>query len=509
MSHLHAQLKEKELLVRYYFLVLLFLVQGPFSYDIHAKPIWKKKWIEVVTPNFVITSQLNEKKTKKLAEDLENFRLVVALVTNIEGAVVANIPTHITVFSKRFSDLGFESNIGGAMIPLLRSNQMLVFSTRGISDLHIIQHEYVHFLMRNHNSLEYPPWFEEGFAEFLATVKIDDAHFTYGDISKNRIDWLSYNRWKPYDWLLNVRDVFSLKPKASAMYYAQAWALTHYLQLGRDSKVVAEEMSEYLRLRYEGIEPVPAFETAYNLPVKKLRGQIKKYLGRHIKYYKIKLKRPFTAFDTAIKAVPADVVASRIGFLCLIRGENENAKKYFSAALELNPSNTNALTGMGDVLKFAGKYGEAEPLYRKALEIEPNNALYHLDYGEYYFDMAGVEQNISHKIELYRQSRAHFENSLRLDSKNPETLAMYARSYLDLGERIELALDYLIEAQNQLPSHPEIKLLLAQAYVKMGFIEEAKRVLRIVLSWSHHSASELAVKLLKSIDPDFRPAEDV
>ena len=51
--------------------------------------------------------------------------------------------------------------------------------------------------------------------------------------------------------------------------------------------------------------------------------------------------------------------------------EFDNAKKFISKALSINPENLNALNAMGFANGRSGDYPEAIKYYKKALEIEP------------------------------------------------------------------------------------------------------------------------------------------
>lgn len=476
------------------------------SHTLYAKPVWEKKWIEVTTPNFVILSELSEKKTRKLALELEGFRTVVESMTSLQEATKEKIPTYITVFKKKLYDLGYKSDTAGAFVPGLRDNHMIVFSSGALTDRHIIQHEYTHFLIRNYSAVEYPIWFDEGFSELFSTVRVKEDYFTFGDVSKNRIDWLSYHPWMSFNKLLQVTDTNELRRDHRAIFYAQAWALIHYLHLGREGHKFQAETAQYLTLRKQGKDNIDAFEEAYSLPVKGLKIKIRKYLSRQIRYYKISFKDSFmNSIQVEVNKATADGVATRIGQLCLYNGEYENAKKYYSAAINLNPDNAVAHAGIGDVYKFLENYSESEPFFQKAIELDPNNPLLHLDYGQFFYHQAEKSLNIAYKLDWYEQSKKYFAKSLELNNESPEALVYYALAHLKSGVNSDRALDKALKAHRLLPSNASTKLTLAQAYMQMGFNSEAKKLLLKVLAWSHSSAAENATELLRRIDPNYTP----
>ena len=471
--------------------------------SLQAKPIWEKEWLELKTANFIIFSELKEKETRRLGNELEAFRSIVLSMTNMDEATIPRIPTYITVFKKRLKDLGLKSDVAGAFVPGLRSNHMIVFSSGKNFNRHIIQHEYTHFLTRNHSSAEYPTWFDEGFSEFLATVKLKKSAFTYGDVSENRMQWLSYYPWHQFDKLIKITDTNDLKRTRKGVFYAQSWALVHYLLLGRKGSQFSPELTQFLQFRKQGLDPVSAFERGFNLNTKDLRGELRKYLSRKIRYYEFPLDRIIVPKSASIETLNIDSVANRIGELCLAIGEYENSGKYFLAAREYNLYNARAHTGIADVHKFANEFDLAEGYFKSSIEIEPDNALHYLDFAEYYAYRADSSPYIAEKIELLEKSINMIQKSIELDDNNPEALIVYAQLLLLAGENHEVALEKALKAHRLLPSHPSTKLVLAEIFINMGFDRNALELLQSVLGWSHSSAVESATKLMRRIDPTY------
>jgi hypothetical protein len=134
-----------------------------------AKELWELPWIEVRTPHFVIVSAIPEERTVNLARDLENFRAAVQIITNI-GRFEERIPTTVYVLPHGVEALGFKGDIAGYFRAEMRANYAAVIPVTGAPLDDTLKHEYVHFLLHNRDALAYPPWFDEGFAELMATL---------------------------------------------------------------------------------------------------------------------------------------------------------------------------------------------------------------------------------------------------------------------------------------------------------------------------------------------------
>ncbi len=96
---------------------LLLLLSLPAS----AKELWESEWIEVRTPHFVIASAQDPEKTAGLARELEDFRRMVEIFTNI-GRFEERIPTKIIMLPRLERDLGFDGKKAGYFQTGMRAN---------------------------------------------------------------------------------------------------------------------------------------------------------------------------------------------------------------------------------------------------------------------------------------------------------------------------------------------------------------------------------------------------
>jgi Flp pilus assembly protein TadD len=460
-----------------------------------AKELWEQPWIEVRSPHFVIASALPEKRTVDLVRDLENFRKAVEMLTNI-GRFEERIPTHVYVMPRGDPRFGFKNNIDGYFVPRMRANYAALEPSANVQLDDILKHEYVHFLLHNRDELNYPPWFDEGFAELLQTLTVKDNVLEYGKASTIRVSWLTSSPWLSYTKVLNTRNVFKLSQRDAAMFYAQSWALVHYLMNGRPDRRFGTDNAVYLKQIESGAKPVQAFEQAFGVPVSGLPGEVRRYLGTKLRFVRATFEQNFPVASTQVTLVPADSIAAQLAALLLLNGDVSEARRYWSAALALNPNNCTALVGLGRLLISEGHFEDAQPYYEKAIALEPGNAFHELDYAEFFLAKAATLQKDPDAMAgQLTEARRHFARSDKIDSNVPETLAMNGASYLYDGQA-EKAVDSLRVAHEMLPSQPEISVLLAQAYEVADERPKAVALLRSVIAWSHSDDLAEANKLL-------------
>lgn len=98
-----------------------------------------------------------------------------------------------------------------------------------------LRHEYAHVLTAA-MSPEAPAWLDEGLAEFWSSVVVDGDRLVAGRPVAKHLELLRKRKWLPLDSVLNQRrGSLPSKPDQVTLFYAQAWAMVHYLLLGPDA----------------------------------------------------------------------------------------------------------------------------------------------------------------------------------------------------------------------------------------------------------------------------------
>jgi tetratricopeptide (TPR) repeat protein len=464
-----------------------------------AKELWEYDWIEVRTPHFAIASAQSEERTRELAVDLENFRMLAEKLTNI-GRFEERIPTKIYLLPKSEKDLGFTGLIAGYFSGGMRANYAVIAPTGSYSD-EVLKHEYVHFLIHNRDRALYPTWFDEGFADLLATLRVKGARFEYGQPVPTRIDWLLHVPWLPAKKLLETRDTSKLGRDRGAMFYAQSWLLVHYLMIGNEG--FGAKNADFLARRERGEAVLPAFEAAFGIKPSSLTLKLQRYLPRLV-YYTGTLKQAPAPVEVSVRPLARAQIAAALGTLALLSRGAEAASTYYGAALAADPEHGPALAGVADVHKFAGRFAEAKPYYEQAIALEPHDENHELDYAEYFLDLARKYAAEGGDAETLRahlaEARKHFMRGYQINPDNPEILAMNGATYLFEGEDAIRGVESLEAAHALLPAQKQIRQLLAQAYIAAGESAKARAQLETLLAWTHAGGVEEIRALLDSLD---------
>ncbi|MGQ5701338.1 hypothetical protein ACUJ46_04710 [Sandaracinobacteroides sp. A072] len=119
----------------------------------------------------------------------------------------------------------------------------------------ILLHEVAHHVMFSAGAGDLPPWYLEGYAEYVATAGFTARQVVLGAPVKAHAVWLSRRDWMPLEKLLAWES--SGKSGAdTAAFYAQSWLMVHHLM---HSPAMRPKLHSYLEAVRAGEDRVEAF----------------------------------------------------------------------------------------------------------------------------------------------------------------------------------------------------------------------------------------------------------
>jgi len=163
-----------------------------------------------------------------------------------------------------------------------------------------------------------------------------------------------------------------------------------------------------------------------------------------------------------------------LGYIASRQGQYEMGEKWLKQALEIDPNHLESLLELSNLQMHQKKFAQALPLLRKCAQLNPQAA-------PVYYRLAAVERHLN-QTEAAERDLKIFETL----SKNPEPQPYpFEHLYDYLGQRADLSpqqknLIDLEQLEQEVKVHsgqPQNLYLLAEAYLKAGRIEEAKRAI--------------------------------
>jgi tetratricopeptide (TPR) repeat protein len=374
-------------------------------------------WHEVRSPNFTVVTNAGEKEGRRTAEEFELFRAVIHTVVpaiNLDpGQPVIIIAVKDEKSLKKLLPEYWETN--GRMRPAgvflagpEKHYAALRFDGGGEIRYQVLYHEYVHLLV-NVNFEWIPLWLNEGLAEFYANAVLQGYQVGLGRPDQSHLYLLQQSKLLPTEELLRVdhKSPHYNEANKSSIFYAQSWALTHYLLVG-DRGAHSKKLHEYLDELSEGATERQAAENVYG-DLKKFDKTISNYVTSQSHSYYVPVKAPADINEKTFLArplTPAEAVSMAGDFYVRTRRPVE-ARASLDQAMALDPALAAPRESMGLLCQSEGKLDEAMQWFDEAVRLDSKSYLAHYyqammsSKGELGSDrMEGAEKALLRSIEL-------------------------------------------------------------------------------------------------------------
>jgi tetratricopeptide (TPR) repeat protein len=490
-------------------LVLAAHVSSPARDTAQAKEVWTS----VRSKNFLLVGNASEKEIRQVATRLEQFR--EALTRLFAGAGLhSNVPTTVIVFRsdetyRPFKPLyeGMPANVAG----YFQSNNDLNYITLTIDGnaarpFGTVFHEYVHLFVES-NLRGLPLFLNEGLAEYFSTFDLSDGgrKATIGKSNDRHLKLLRTREWLPLESLLaadNKSPIYNER-QSRDLFYAQSWALAHYLILGREGQRQSD-FYRFVELVAEGAPVNQSFKQTFLREPGIIESELKEYIKRD--------KRPaqVTLFDKRtemkaeeMKSTPISEAEAQyyLGDLLLHTNRLDEAAVYLQEALRLNPELGMAHASLGIVRVRQRNFTEAVPLLRRAVTLAPENYLAHYYYA-YGLSRQGMDESLvvtGYEPEQVKVMRAELLRAIELAPSYPESYHLLAFIHLATGEQLEQAEALLRQAMRMAPSREEFAFVLAQIYERRRDWTKAREVLEPLRRSRNAQLRVKAEQVLKTI----------
>jgi len=461
--------------------------------------IAKDSWIGVRTKNFYLIGNGGENDVRKVGLRLEQFREVFTrLFPNMRFNTP--VPTTVVVFKSDDSFAPFQPgpNVGGYFQPGPDVNYIALSTevsknpyVRNQQDaFSVIFHEYTHLLVEN-TFADVPLWFNEGLAEYYSMFSItDDRKVRLGIPIDHHVLLLRTNKMLPLRTLFEVdhKSPHYNESDKKGIFYAQSWALMHYLIIGKSGKI--EQLGKFMELLAAKTPLEQAFEQAFETPMevmgKELRDYVKKSRFNVLDgHFENKLE-----LDTTNQAAPLTEAEAQtyLGDL-LAHSKRKDAYKYLEKALKLDPNLGMAHASIGMLYFYEGKVKEAQASLERAVAANSQNYLAHYYYA---FTLSRGDQNVNgFAPEVAAKIREHLQKAIALRPDFPEPYNLLAFVSVITGQGIDDAIASMKRILSISPGRHDFINMLAQLYMRKQDFKAARPLLEQVVK-SNASEEERA-----------------
>ncbi len=335
----------------------------------------------------------------------------------------------------------------------------------------VVFHEYAHQLMNGNMSRQTDPWFEEGFAEYFASIEVDNKEARVGKIPEDTYRVLQG------EGMMHVADLFRVQQYSKTynesgshrnVFYAESSLLVHYLY---DNHLISK-LADYFALRIEDKKTVDeATEKAFGMTTDQFDKVLRNYLtsGR-FKYYPIPtpaniVAAQFTVAPVSLasaRAVLADIDAHSLD-------HHDQAIGEFEEVLRMDPNNADGLRGMGFAYLRQKDYEHAAEYLRRAAAVDDKNARVHYYIALLMNQAAGGGAVTGPKAD---ELKKELETAVALDPKLADAYSLLAYAQATSGEP-QKGLATIKQALELSPRNETYELNLANIYLANRKPDEA------------------------------------
>lgn len=475
----------------------------PFVFALPALAA-EPQWVEVRSPNFSVITDAGDKKGREVALRFEQMRHVFGTLL-LKNKVNIPIPLQIIAFRnrggmKKYLPLWKGKPIEAAGLFIGGDDrQFILLDLSTPNPYQAVFHEYAHLLL-NGNYPEMPAWFDEGFAEYYSTIKVNEKEFEFGDVPEY-VPYVLQGRLVP------VLDLFSVS-RGSATYnesgdrrsafYAQSWLVVHFLF---DKQKLAET-GEFCKLTLVEKAPLPeAFRRAFQMEPKRFDKELYDY------YHSSSIMRYRAPTPAGMDAI--STINYRMRRLTLLDAQVEMAdvhlhlRDYLAQGItelenvaQQDPGNAAARRGLGYGYLRQGKLDKAAENFRHAVDLNFPDARVH------YYAALLAHRNISQGgagTANVQQMIRQLQTAISLDPNLADAYSLIGYAYGRDGN-MGLAIENSARAIKLSPRNERYRLNLAQLYMQARRWDEAGTLLKYLQTSPDPTVAQAAQQNLVTLE---------
>ncbi len=506
-----------------------------------VRPLLERPWVEYRTPGFSLYSDLDEAQALASVRDIERFAIVVRDAVGL-GQRVSPIPVEFWLCSDASTvvRLAGDATLLGFMRPSPRASY-LVATASALADPggSPMLHEYVHLLVRSAGVrgtavvdtgvveagasvldrthaedavLDLPRWYDEGLAEFLATLRVRDGEVRIGVPNRRRLEQLRMRDplFMNIGQVLAVTDVGALPSFRVAEFYALSWVLVHWAHArdwaargarpgdsaGTEPMLQSAAIDDYLR-RVSAGEPVrAAARAAFGSDLRSVNERLFAHADRlrPAPILRLPVAR-FAGLDVeprvTRRVLDGYEAAWRLGYVALgggqrhgADGDEETARALFGHALQLRPFDLRAEMGLAVADQFEARFAEGVARARRIHAAAPDDTLLAQELADMLYEWCDSDAPPADCEVLHEEAIRLYEGILRVAPARIETHAALGGALLHARADPARARLHLRRAHAAMPFSAVLVLQLGVAELRLGNMAVAERLLRRAERWS-------------------------
>lgn len=487
------------------------------------------KWFEATSRHFAVYSDSSAAQVNIMANKLERFDAALRQLTGRTDELIApsnrvtifmvQSPNDVArLFGKGGSYVGgFYSSVAGGSYAIVPPFAVQETGENGFAE-GVLLHEYAHHFVSENQTVLYPLWLNEGFAEFVSTARFEkDGSIGMGLPGQWRGWQLKHQVSVPAEMLVDSQAYFARREVVFDQFYPRAWLLYHMLTFDTQRQ---GQLERYASALSRGLKDRDAAVEAFG-DLRQLEIDLQSY-GRKVTmpYFLIK-GASLSPSPVQIREVDAGTAEVMLLRMRLTRGVTKaDAATIATEARAIAgryPQHALVQTMLAQADFEAGNLDSALVAANGAIAADSNAMAAHILKGRILLAQA-ADRNASPAE--WNAARAALLKANSLDPDHPLPLFYFYESFIAQGVKpTENALQALARALELAPYDGSIREEVAASQIARAQFENAKSTLRMLVRDPHsvkrgariravmekldERNSEGALRLLKMSDDEF------
>ncbi|MBI5282215.1 MAG: tetratricopeptide repeat protein [Candidatus Solibacter usitatus] len=288
---------------------------------------------------------------------------------------------------------------------------LILLAGSGEDTLRAARHEYVHLAL-HHSTGPLPQWLEEGLAEYFSTLVPGSPRAAGRAIAgkpvQAHLELLDRESWMDSSQLASVanRDPVYTDSRASTLFYAQSWALTHLLM---QAPAAHRRIAAFQQAMRAGKPQQAAFAEAFNLDFPGAMAAARAAVSaRQLPEREVALGLvpPSSAFSvTGLSGLDSRLARAEALLAC---GQTAEAEAAFQDSARKWPESPAAVAGLGYAALRRSDYDAARAQLERAIALGDKSASTQFEYAMLVRDTRGPQALVMQSLERAVESNPSF-----------------------------------------------------------------------------------------------------
>ncbi len=454
-------------------------------------------WTEVRSPHFVVVTNASAKQGRRVADQFEQERAVFQMLVphaRLDPGVLflilavkdeKSLPDLLPAYWEK---KGLMHPAGYFASGQDKHYVALRMDVQGDTPYHVLYHEYVHLLVRL-NFEHIPVWLNEGLAEFYGNMSIGEKEVTLGNYSLSHLMQLRQSKLLPLDvlFLADAHSPYYNEENKASVFYAESWALVHYLMLGKDA-AHSGQLVQYLKLIQEKkLDALEAARSAFGDLGQLFRTLSGYWRQESFPYLRMKSPALLTDNDFPTREIPAAESLAVRGDFYVHTQRPVEARDILQQAQALDPKLASIYESFGLLALHEGNIAQATESFARAAELDSHSFL-----AQYFAAIAAIQQAGS-PDDLDR-AETRFKRAIELNPDYAEAYSSLAHVYLLRGDNLEKALEFAQAAVSLEPGTIAYRLNLGYVLLRMRRTADALAIGQRILAQATTEQDRLAAR---------------